>query len=148
MHPRLRSVVLLSALLVALLALSGCGGGSVSAADNDNNVAAGDTGEADEASDAGEEAAAGDTVTVTTTEFAFDPDGFTLPADMATTVVLQNEGAVEHDITIEATDVKTHANATTTEQADVTLPAGDYVLFCSVPGHREAGMEGTVTVSG
>ena len=36
-------------------------------------------------------------------------------------------------------------DGTTTEKAE--LPEGAYVFYCSIPGHREDGMEGTLTVT-
>jgi plastocyanin len=42
---------------------------------------------------------------------------------------------------------KTPIFAGGTKSFDVTLTAGKYTYYCSVPGHRAAGMQGTLTVS-
>lgn len=88
-----------------------------------------------------------DGVTIVTTEFAFSPADFSVPADTATDIVLDNgKGVVEHDITVEELDLHIHADAGATTTQSVTLPAGTYTFYCSVPGHRAGGMEGTLTV--
>ena len=57
--------------------------------------------------------------------------------------------AVAHNVTI-AQDSKTlGASKTITQSTDtfeLQLAPGDYVFFCSVPGHRQSGMQGTLTV--
>jgi uncharacterized cupredoxin-like copper-binding protein len=35
-----------------------------------------------------------------------------------------------------------------TKSMTMTLAAGTYTFYCSVPGHRQAGMQGTLTVTG
>jgi plastocyanin len=62
---------------------------------------------------------------------------------------LVNDASVPHNVTIAkgagvVARTKTIQRATTTGSAD--LPAGDYIFFCSVDAHRQAGMEGTLTV--
>lgn len=65
---------------------------------------------------------------------------FENPASQAHDVVIENEaGEVEG-----RTDVITEASDSVT----VDLAPGDYTFYCSVPGHREAGMEGPLTVTG
>ena len=63
------------------------------------------------------------------------------------TIEVVNGGVVEHDFTIDEANVKIATPATETASGSFTLPAGTYAFYCSVPGHREAGMEGTLTVS-
>ncbi len=79
-------------------------------------------------------------VDITAKEFAFDPE----PIVLATTsrVNLNNEGAVLHNFVIEGIDnFELVADAGQMESADIGLNAGEYVVYCSIPGHRAAGME-------
>ncbi len=63
----------------------------------------------------------------------------------------EGDPAEEHDdeaMDMEESDVHiAHANAGESVSATFTVnEPGEYVLFCSVPGHRSAGMEATLTV--
>ena len=62
----------------------------------------------------------------------------------------KNPQALTHDVQIEdaqGEDVGgTELIASGADSATVNLKPGTYTFFCSVPGHREAGMEGTLTV--
>jgi uncharacterized cupredoxin-like copper-binding protein len=66
------------------------------------------------------------------------------------TIDFSNSSPVEHDVAIAQgsavvgqTPVFTGGSKTLT----VTLKPGKYSFYCTVPGHRAAGMEGTLTVS-
>lgn len=122
-----------SAVLAGALVLSACGGAS------DAPATAGDA-------DTGPSPSGG--VTVVATEFAYDPEDFSLPADDDVELTLENNGVVEHDIVVEELDDRrlVHADAGETVTETVNLPAGTYVYYCSIPGHRTSGMEGTLTV--
>jgi plastocyanin len=66
----------------------------------------------------------------------------------AVTIKSENPQATQHDIAIEGPvsgkgEVVTNGG---TSQFQVTLTPGTYTFFCSVPGHREGGMEGKLTV--
>lgn len=73
----------------------------------------------------------------------------TLPSGQVT-VRLVNEGTLEHNVTIEELGdvLVVEADGGETASGTVTFDPGTYTLYCSVPGHREAGMETTVTVDG
>jgi uncharacterized cupredoxin-like copper-binding protein len=55
---------------------------------------------------------------------------------------LKNDGQLGHDLAIDGEEEKTPViDAGATAELEVELPAGTYELYCSVPGHRDAGME-------
>ncbi|GAB4476146.1 MAG: hypothetical protein Kow00124_17930 [Anaerolineae bacterium] len=75
----------------------------------------------------------------------------TLTADPGDVVqiTLINGDAIMHDLTIDEFGVKTPELTALDEQAAITFTvteAGEYVYYCSVPGHRQAGMWGTLVV--
>ncbi len=60
-----------------------------------------------------------------------------------------NPAKVEHNVTLERDGKRIAATKTITEsEASLAtmLKPGSYTFYCSVPGHREAGMKGTLTV--
>ena len=72
----------------------------------------------------------------------------TAPAG-ALTLTSPNESAVPHNIAIEGngTDEKGPVvQGGGKSEIKVELTAGEYTFYCSVPGHREGGMEGKLTV--
>jgi len=71
----------------------------------------------------------------------FDPDHLTATAGVIH-IVQDNTGATTHSFVIDGQNFK----LTNDDSGDIDLAAGDYVFYCDVPGHRAAGMEGTLTV--
>lgn len=66
------------------------------------------------------------------------------------TISITNKGALEHDFTIDA--FKINQNLPNGQTVTVTIPKdakpGQYEYYCNVPGHKAAGMFGTLTVEG
>jgi plastocyanin len=66
------------------------------------------------------------------------------------TIDMANMSPVEHNVTIAEGSKVLGATPTFTggsKAVTVKLKPGTYTFYCSVPGHRQAGMEGTLTVS-
>jgi uncharacterized cupredoxin-like copper-binding protein len=79
--------------------------------------------------------------------YEYDPAEITIQAGEDMAIVLTATD-IEHDFTIDGLD--THVSAEAGETAEGGLRAdepGTYTFYCSVEGHREAGMEGTLTVN-
>jgi plastocyanin len=66
------------------------------------------------------------------------------------TIDFTNPSSIPHDVAIEGDDGKEIAATEVIAQSETSttaeLAAGTYTFFCTVPGHREAGMEGPLEV--
>ena len=115
----MRYVARTAVLIGALLVLTACAGG------DDTGGGGDETGES-----------------LSMVENAFEPADLTVAAGTALTV--SNDGEAIHNITIEGTSIDEDVDAG--QSTDITIDAepGEYAMFCEF--HREAGMEGTVTV--
>jgi plastocyanin len=81
-------------------------------------------------------------------ELSFDTQAVEARAGQVT-IHMENPSSVPHNVSIEGAGVDEEGSTvgqggTSTVTAD--LRAGEYDFYCSVPGHREGGMEGTLTV--
>ena len=92
------------------------------------------------------EATEGASPEVTMVDIAFDPDELDVAADTPTEVALTNEGAALHTFVIDELEIKVELQPGDDGSVTIDAPAGTYTYYCDVPGHREAGMEGTLTV--
>src|SRR5919197_6420506 len=64
------------------------------------------------------------------------------------TIVLSNPAPLSHNVAIEGAGVDEQGETVGqggTSRISATLKPGSYTYYCSVPGHRQAGMEGTLT---
>lgn len=60
-----------------------------------------------------------------------------------------NESSIDHDISLEGNGVNEKGEVVKdggVSEIEVKLDPGEYQFYCSVEGHRESGMEGTLTV--
>ena len=60
-----------------------------------------------------------------------------------------NESSIDHDISLEGNGVDERGEVVKNggvSEVKVNLQPGEYTFYCSVPGHREGGMEGKLTV--
>jgi uncharacterized cupredoxin-like copper-binding protein len=88
-----------------------------------------------------EAAAEGITVAVAMREFAFEPREISIPADTDVTIALSNIGGAVHNFWLSDVDQGTEfLNPGAEAQLPLNLPAGEYRVLCTVPGHSDLGM--------
>jgi len=93
-------------------------------------------------------------VRVVSTEMKFSLNALAGRVGQPLKVILENKGVIEHDITFPglpadkpATELKVLAKPGQTVSLELTPAAkGNYEYFCTIPGHKEAGMRGNLGV--
>jgi uncharacterized cupredoxin-like copper-binding protein len=117
--------------LFTVLALSACGSSS------------------SESGTTGEEAA-GQAISISETEFKLDPSSVQVYQAGTVTFRVTNDGAVDHALEVEGQGVEEEAETIKPgESAELTVDLskeGSYEIYCPIDGHRDSGMEGTLTV--
>ncbi len=143
---------LITILAALALLLAACGGGDSGSASSEAEVA-----EPTEF-----------TITVKD-EFNFDPDALTVKAGEEVTINFENTGGIAHSFAILNPGVTAEEAAVASEDEQhemlvlemhevepggtgsetFTAPSepGEYTFICAVPGHAQAGMTGTLTVT-
>jgi uncharacterized cupredoxin-like copper-binding protein len=150
-NARWMSSISLLTLAVSLLALAGCGSSSNNSSSASTPAATPTTSSATSSTPAPAAGSGG------TLSLAADPEG-QLKFDTTSlsakagkvSIDFTNKAPLAHNLTIESSTGATVGATPTFEGGSKTLTAnlkaGTYKFYCSVPGHRQAGMEGTLTV--
>ena len=144
-----RASAVMAVAALAVLGLAACGGGGDN---NETTAAATPPATTAKTGGGGGGGGGGSTINISTpsgSDLAFDQKDVSASAG-SDTISFDNKQALQHDVKVEdssgneigGTDLVSSGTATAT----VNLQPGTYTFFCSVPGHREAGMEGTITV--
>jgi len=86
-------------------------------------------------------------VVVALSDFAFSPD--LLEISSSVNIEVENLGRSTHDLSIPDLGFSIRVAPGQSARAGLDLPPpGEYRILCSVPGHAEAGMVGTIRVKG
>ncbi len=87
------------------------------------------------------------TVAIEAFDLGFKPSTVTVDKPGRYTVTLTNTGQIPHDLTF-PTGETAQAPAGGTATLEVDVPAEGITFICSIPGHAQAGMKGSITVAG
>lgn len=149
----MKKVAVAFALVLAALALAACGSSSDDSSSTESKSQSGTSTESQSGAGSAEGGTAGSASTLdieaASSGLAFSSDTASAEAGEVT-VNFTNPQPLTHDVAFEdssgKTVGKTELIAEGSDSATVDLKPGEYTFYCSVPGHREAGMEGTLTV--
>jgi len=143
---RIRFALLLALLLLAVtLVVTACGSKSSSS----SSASSGTT---TQAAGSGGSGGGGTTLKLSADPsgaFKFDKTSLTAPAGVVT-IVMTNPSSTPHGVAVNGNGVDQTGSIVSSggqSKVTMTLKAGTYTFFCPVPGHEQAGMKGTLTIT-
>jgi plastocyanin len=147
----MRAFSLIALFCAFAIPVAGCGG------DDDDNGGGGGSGAATTTESSGGGASSGGGGGGETLKIAADPGG-ALKFDKSSltakagkvTIVMDNPSSLPHAVEIEGNGVEVAGDTVEkggVSKASAELKAGKYEFYCPVDGHKQAGMEGTLTVN-
>ena len=144
----MRRSLLLAPVLAGAVLLAGCGDSSSDSHGDDHMdsspMTSGSMGHGHEENSP--VAAGARRVEVTANDFAFDPHEIRVGVGEDIAIVLTSED-LAHDFTIDELDAHVSAGKGDTAEGGFRADEpGSFTYYCTVEGHREAGMEGTLVV--
>jgi plastocyanin len=145
---KLLRILTVTSVALVVAAGAGCGGGD---GDGDNEKATTPSQTGDESTQA---TGGGETTAVKMDEYSFNPSDATVKR--GATITVENDGQIGHNLTIEQgpdpkKETKKLAGTSTflggkSEKLEVDVTPGKHAMVCTVSGHRDLGMRGTITV--
>jgi uncharacterized cupredoxin-like copper-binding protein len=139
----MKKAAVLLALVLASVALVACG------SDNDDSTTGTGGETTTESGSTGGESSGGLEIAAAESGLAYASDTASTETGKVT-VSFENPQPIAHDVAFEdSSGAEVGKTDVITEGSDATVvdfKPGSYAFYCTVPGHREAGMEGTLTV--
>lgn len=136
-------------LAAGLLALAGCGGSSSGTSSSTTASTATTTSSSSSTPSSTAPSGALSLAANAEGQLAYDKKSLTANAG-SVSIDFTNAAPLDHNVTIESASHKILGSTPTfaggSKTVTLSLKPGTYKFFCSVPGHRMAGMEGTLTV--
>ena len=139
----MRTFALIALVLSLTVPLAACGGDD----DEESGSSGSGGGEMETASSGG-----GETLKIAADPggaLKFDKSSLTAKAGKVT-IVMDNPSDLPHAVEIEGNGVEVAGDTVEkggVSEASAHLKPGEYEFYCPVPGHKEGGMEGTLTVN-
>ncbi len=101
----------------------------------------------DDADDADDAANGNGSITIETPGMEYDPDSISMSEGEDLEVTIDNTDNQLHTFTIDELGIDLEVDAGESDSVTIEAPdAGEYDFYCTVPGHRESGQEGVLTV--